>query len=114
MRTVLIIIVAMLASIFPAHSHTAIKASNIEAGKTYESAPDTLHLSFGAPVGLVELKLETGDSRKIDLDYQPPKSMQKEFNIKLPALESGAYIIRWRTMSSDGHVMNGEIPFAIQ
>lgn len=114
MRTILIIIVTMLASTFAAYSHTAIKTSNIESGKTYESAPETLHLSFDAPVGLVELKLETSDSREIDVDYELPKSMQKEFHVKLPELESGAYIIRWRTMSSDGHVMNGEIPFVIQ
>jgi methionine-rich copper-binding protein CopC len=39
--------------------------------------------------------------------------MAASFTIPLPTLTPGAYMISWRTMSHDGHVMPGAVHFTV-
>lgn len=118
-RTLMGALIIALISINGAFAHTAIKQSNIPNDAILEELPETFTFSFGQPVGLVKFELfavETHDEKnteeKIDVDFEKPRGMRKEFAVPLPRLNPGSYLIKWRVMAKDGHVMNGEILFA--
>lgn len=107
------VIAILLALSTPAFAHTTIVASNIENGAEMTQAPDVFEFSFGASVGLAGLELETLEGAPIDIDFERPAQMAKDFSVSLPQLDIGTYIMKWRAVAKDGHVMRGEINFTI-
>ncbi|MGB0906110.1 MAG: copper resistance CopC family protein [Maricaulaceae bacterium] len=98
----------------PAWAHTKVKTSTLEDGKTYQTLPETLDLVFAQKVGLIALSLETDDGSEFPLSFDKPKGMHSRFAIPKPDLDPGTYVIKWRVMAKDGHVMNGEIAFTYE
>lgn len=98
----------------PSWSHTKVKTSTLEDGKSYQTLPDLIDLVFAQKVGLIELMLETADGSDVPLSFDKPKGMHSRFAIPKPDLTSGAYVLRWRVMAKDGHVLNGEIAFSYE
>lgn len=96
-----------------AWAHTTIISSNIEDGAKLASAPDAFEFSFGAKVGLAGLELETLAGDPVELDFEQHTTMGKDYSVPLPTLEVGAYILKWRAVAKDGHVMRGEVDFTI-
>jgi len=94
-------------------AHTTITKSNIENGAQVAAAPAAFEFSFGAEVGLAGLELETLDGDPVELDFERPRKMGTDYSVPLPALEVGAYIMKWRAVARDGHVMRGEVDFTI-
>ena len=41
------------------------------------------------------------------------RSMKKAHLVELPHMAPGVYVVRWRAVAKDGHVMTGEIPFTV-
>lgn len=97
----------------PALAHTAIKVSNIESGATLNVAPETFDFAFGSAVGLAGLTLETIEGIALPFAFDPPAGLQKTFSVKLPGLTPDAYVLKWRAVAKDGHVMTGEVAFTI-
>jgi methionine-rich copper-binding protein CopC len=115
MKIVNIFAVAFCLWVFSSTSlaHTAIKISNIENGAILAFSPAAFEFSFSANVGLAALELQMQGDNPVSLEYDSPTTMRKEFSAPLPELRPGAYIIRWRAVANDGHVMRGEISFVI-
>lgn len=100
-------------SALPAFAHTVIASSNIEDGAELEAAPSAFEFSFGKEVGLASLELKTSEGETVDLSFKRPQQMSEEFSVPLPALDTGTYVLKWRAVARDGHVMQGEIGFTI-
>lgn len=98
----------------PAWSHTKVKTSTLEDGKTYQTLPEVIDLIFAQKVGLIDLTLKTADGSEILLGFDKPKGMHSRFAIPKPDLGPGAYVLKWRVMAKDGHVLNGEIAFTYE
>lgn len=96
-----------------ASAHTSIVSSNIESGSQIEVAPASFDFSFGADIGLAGVELETLDGYPVEIAFERPREMGKSFSVPLPMLEPGPYILKWRAVAKDGHVMKGEVGFAI-
>ena len=104
---------ALLIFASPALAHTTIVASNIEDGIELKAAPEVFEFSFGAEVGLAGLKLETLAGESVEIEFERPRQMGKDFAVPLPSLEPGSYVLKWRAVAKDGHVMRGEIDFTV-
>lgn len=97
----------------PALAHTTIKTANIENGATLKEAPPAFEFSFGSAVGLAGLELETLAGAAVAINFDPPRAMQKSFTVALPPLVADTYVLKWRAVAKDGHVMKGEVSFTI-
>lgn len=97
----------------PAFAHTTIVTSNIEDGVSLTAAPEMFEFSFGDEVGLAGLELETLAGEAVDIAFERSRQMGKDFSVPLPPLETGRYVLKWRAVAKDGHVMRGEIDFTI-
>ncbi|WP_199200462.1 copper resistance CopC family protein [Alkalicaulis satelles] len=96
-----------------AFAHTVMTHSNIRDGDVLAQAPSSFDFGFADPVALAGLELAEVDGDAIDIGFQRERGMQAEFSVALPSLEDGHYVLNWRAVAQDGHVMRGAISFHI-
>lgn len=95
----------------PAYSHTQLSASIPADEATLEQAPNEIALTFSAAVRLTAVSIEIeSESHSLEIHTTDPAT---EFKVALPGLEPGAYVVQWRALSEDTHVVSGEIRFTI-
>ncbi len=112
-RTAILAIMAAAGLTAAALAHASLKSSSINDGDILETVPNEITLEYTAVVGLAALTLQTGEGEAVDWDYRPPRRMQAAFTAPLPALDEGSYLLSWRAMAGDGHVMTGQIAFSL-
>ena len=95
-----------------AQAHTVL-SSSVPADEAVETAaPETITLSFSTEVRLMGLSLEDGAGEAIDLGALPTTT-QQEFVIAAPSLAPGTYLVSWRAVGADTHVVSGEFQFEV-
>ena len=105
----------LLASAGPARAHAGLLSSTPAAGDTLRQAPERLLLRFTEPVeasssGLVLLGW---DGRATSLVPERDPADVAAFAATLPPLQPGGYRVQWRTISADGHPVDGSFVFYV-
>ena len=77
-----------------AHAH--LTGSSPADGSHVADAPTTLVLSFSEAAQLTA-----------------PAAAQARIRVPLPALAAGDYVVSWRALGADGHLVPGQIRFTI-
>lgn len=90
-----------------AHLLSAVPADNSRLSR----APATLVLQFSEAARLTALWIAKDGAPKEKLT--PPQQSQAQLSVPLPALAPGQYVISWRALSEDGHVVPGEVRFTL-
>jgi copper resistance protein C len=102
----------LLLSAPAALAHDALKSSS-PAKDAKVSSLETIKLEFTSKVQVpvVVLRTKGGESVKLAKAEVDERTVTAEVTEPLP---SGAYVIGWRVVSSDGHPITGEIPFTVK
>lgn len=93
-------------------AHARLERASPADGSLITVAPQSLVLEFSEPAQLASLWIaeEGGSRRKIaSLPHQPLRRVI----IALPALTPGTYVVSWRAVGADGHVVPGQIRFTL-
>lgn len=90
-----------------AHLLSALPADN----SRISSAPPRLVLHFSEAARLTALWIAKDGAPRQKL--APPEVAQAQLSVPLPALAPGQYVISWRALSDDGHVVPGEVRFTL-
>jgi copper transport protein len=99
-----------LSGVAGAHAHLRL-STPANHGKV-EQAPKTLLLEFNEAVQLTLLTIQKGDGAPTTLG--PLSSVPtKKLSLALPPLVSGSYIVKWRAISDDGHIMADKLVFEV-
>jgi len=94
-------------------AHTELKATLPANAATMAKAPDHVELSFSEPVRLTALAIQKDGQQKQSLGPLPAETTAN-LHVPLPSMmDDGHYVITWRAMSEDTHVMSGEFMFAV-
>ena len=101
------VLVSNLASAH-AHLHMSMPANH----SVVAEAPKQISLQFNEAVQLTAATIQKGDGPATKLGPLPDAAA-KEFNLAAPALEPGNYIVKWRALSDDGHIMSDKLLFTI-
>lgn len=96
-----------------AHAHTQLSSSTPADGTVLDAAPTEIVLHFPEPVRLTSLSIESDASGKQDLGPLPSSASAK-FAVASPSLPDGSYVVNWRALSADTHVMTGTLGFKVQ
>ena len=107
----LIGILAALA-LHSAFAHTELSTTAPADRATLAAAPDKVELGFSEPVRLTALTIQKDGATKQSLGPLPAATT-RDFAVALPALTDGHYVVSWRALSEDTHVMTGEFMFAV-
>lgn len=95
-----------------AFAHTKIAETIPANGSTLEQSPPVIEIRFEHPVHLAAVVLlESGDAER-KLEFTPHGS-DTTFTLPNPNLHSGRNEIRWKALSSDGHVISGSLILVI-
>jgi methionine-rich copper-binding protein CopC len=93
-------------------AHDRLKASS-PAKDAEVTSLDEIELEFSARVRMPFVILRNAQDRQVPIGE--PAVEGKFVRAEVPApLPAGTYVIAWRVVSSDGHPIEGEIPFTVE
>jgi len=109
-----IVLVALLAVVGAAHAHTKLTKSNPADNAVVAGAPTQLSLEFSKVARLTAVTLQKeGEQDAVKLGPLP-KALATAQTVPLTALGPGKYLVNWRVVGEDNHVMSGKLHFTIQ
>ena len=92
-----------------AHAH--LTGSSPADGSQVTAPPTELVLSFSEAAQLTALAIAHAGGAKQKLTA--PAASQTRIRVPLPALAAGDYVVSWRALGADGHLVPGQIHFTI-
>ncbi|MFD6054250.1 copper resistance protein CopC [Agromyces sp. NPDC060279] len=102
-----------LANAQSASAHDELIASSPAAGEVLDASPAEVKLTFSDDIIPVGTAIEVVDHHGESIDSGEAVVAGPDVTATLPADLSGEYQIRWRAVSSDGHVIDGTIDFGV-
>jgi methionine-rich copper-binding protein CopC len=101
----------LFASAF-AQAHSHLQSSKPAEGSVVNAAPTAIELNFSEAVTLTALSIQKGDEKSQSLAPPSDKPTQK-ISIAVPPLSPGKYVVNYRAVSDDNHVMPGALHFTV-
>jgi methionine-rich copper-binding protein CopC len=114
---------------FAAFAHSPLATLSPKDGAVLEQAPAEVKMVFKSIVKLIKLEMQklnfeecssllgclfsSNKGENITLDKHFIMKKSKQYLIGLPSLDAGDYIIKWRALGEDGHVIKGEFRFKV-
>tara|TARA_B110000977_G_scaffold141948_1_gene180085 strand:- start:556 stop:951 length:396 start_codon:yes stop_codon:yes gene_type:complete len=112
-----------------ANAHSPLSSSSPQDGETLDAPPLEIVMDFKSPAKLVKAELKKSksnqgngflgglfrgdDGEPIPIGESFLMSMNKRQIIPMPSLADGHYLLSWRAMGEDGHVIKGELNFIV-
>ncbi|WP_188193291.1 copper resistance CopC family protein [Nonomuraea sp. SYSU D8015] len=98
----------------PAYAHDALKRSSpAKDAEVSAASVEEIELEYTASVKFPFVVLRDAAGKEVPLS-KPRLAGPKVFAEVGRPLAAGAYVIAWRVVSSDGHPIEGEIPFRVK
>lgn len=100
-----------------AWGHAVLVKSTPAQRASLAKSPDRVQLWFNEPLEakFARVSVWDGQGRQIDQeDARVSPDDPKALSVGIPALRPGAYIVRYRVLSVDGHVVEGSFRFSVR
>ena len=114
-----------------ANAHSLLASSSPQNGETLDVPPIVIFMEFKLPAKLIKVDLtkqsnkqgksllgrlfgggDDGDSIPLGASFL--MNTDKRQVIPLPSLKDGSYLLTWRAMAEDGHLIKGDLTFNIK
>ena len=105
-----ILALAMTASF----AHSPVGGTTPKDGAVLSETPSHIVLSFEREVRLTRVWVAYTGSSMVDLDLEGQKQFAFRFEVPLKDMGSGMYLVEWRGLARDGHVMRDTFTFQIE
>ena len=112
-----------------ANAHSPLSSSSPQDGETLDAPPIEIVMDFKSPAKLIKVELNKSNNKQgnsflgglfggddgepVTLGESFLMSMNKRQIIPMPSLGAGDYLLSWRAMGEDGHVIKGELTFKV-
>ena len=112
-----------------ANAHSSLSASTPKDGEFLNVPPGEIVMEFKSPAKLIKVELMRiksnqgnsflsalfggNDGEPLPLGESFLMSLNKRQIIPMPSLARGDYLLLWRAMGEDGHVIKGELTFKV-
>ena len=112
-----------------ANAHSPLSSSSPQDGETLDASPIEIVMDFKSPAKLIRVELKKSNNKQgnsflgglfggddgepVPLGESFLMSMNKRQIIPMPSLGEGDYLLLWRAMGEDGHVIKGELTFKV-
>ena len=110
-----LVVAAVLALAPVAMAHSMLVRATPAARATLKASPERVQLWFSERLepAYSSVSVWRGDQRidRGDAGVAPQDS--RLLTVALPALAPGSYVVRYRVLSVDGHVVEGNFPFTV-
>lgn len=106
---------AFVWSAAPAFAHSFLVDATPSAKDHVIASPKTVKLRFGGGVEppYSKLTIETPEGKVLAEGAVGTPDKPKELSVPAPELKAGRYIVRYRVLSTDGHIVEGNYEFFV-
>jgi len=94
-----------------ASAHAHLQKSSPADNSVITTSPSNLVLNFSEAARLTALSIQKGSESPQKLPL--PTTAAQQISVPLPRLTPGTYLVSWRVVSDDGHVMSGALHFTL-
>ena len=95
-----------------AQAHTHLKEAVPANGSTVKVAPEQIMLTFSAPARVTALTIQKEGEKEQKLAPLPTEAAAHVM-VPAPKLTPGKYVVNWRVVGADNHVMSGKLQFTV-
>lgn len=95
-----------------ANAHTHVKASVPAEGSVVAASPSNIVLTFSEATRLTALTVQKEGEAEQKLSSLPSTATEN-VTVPSPKLTPGNYVLTWRALGDDGHVMDGKVHFTV-
>lgn len=104
------LVLSWVATVALAHAH--LKKAVPADGGVVDTSPANVVLSFSEPARLTACWIQKGDGPKQKIDGLPT-SPSSDISVPLPKLAPGSYVLSWKVVGDDTHIVPGQIHFTV-
>ena len=104
------VMLSLAATVALAHAH--LKKAVPADGGTVAKSPANVVLTFSEPAHLTACWIQKGDGPKQKVSGLPTTAAA-EISVPLPQLEPGTYVLSWKVVGDDTHIVPGQIGFTV-
>ena len=110
-----VVVAALLALVAPASAfgHASIRSEWPTYRERLPYSPRTIFIRFDQTVDVLPQAIRVLDAKGHDL-AGPARAIDRGIEARVPVLPRGAYTVRWKAMSNDGHVVSGVYTFGVR
>lgn len=101
---------SLAATVALAHAH--LKKAVPADGAVVSTSPATVVLSFSEPAHVTACWIQKSDGPKQKIGGLPATA-SPDISISLPPLEPGTYVLSWKVVGDDTHIVPGQIHFTV-
>lgn len=111
----LVILAALPYAPRPARAHALVLESSPRANEVLAASPSRILLRFNSRIEkrLSSVRVTGPAGRPIPLPVAAPDPSPDRLVVPVPSLSPGAYLLRWKVLSTDGHVTEGVLRFNV-
>ena len=110
-KSVLIgLMLSLAATVVSAHAH--LKKAVPADGDVVSTAPANVVLSFSEPAHLTACWIQKADGPKQKITGLPTAAAP-DITVPLPQLDAGTYVLSWKVVGDDTHVVDGRMHFTV-
>ena len=108
--TFLLATVALVPGLALAHAHLEMTIPAADSSIVEMPAQVMLHFSEAVKITAATIEKEGGTDK---VELKAPADAKAVNQIAAPKLSPGVYLLNWRGLGKDGHVMNGTVRFTV-
>ena len=97
-----------------AFAHTKLISSVPEDGATLISAPKEITLKFENGIRLTTVTLTRSGDKTIKLQLDKKVTFQTDYSLVTSNMNLGEYLLEWRGLGEDGHVLIGKFTYNVK
>jgi methionine-rich copper-binding protein CopC len=114
-RSFALALAAMAMSASPVFAHSFLVEATPSSKDHVAAAPKNIRLRFGGGVepAYSKLTIETPDGKVLASGAVGKPEAPKELSVDAPELGAGRYVVRYRVLSTDGHIVEGNYEFFV-
>ncbi|MCC3244136.1 copper resistance protein CopC [Methylocystis sp. WRRC1] len=107
--------VAMSMAGSPAFAHSFLVEATPSSKDHVATSPKTVKLRFGGGVepAYSKLTIEGADGKVLATGAIGVPDKPRELSVESPELAPGKYVVRYRVLSTDGHIVEGNYEFTV-
>ena len=93
-------------------AHSVVSKSDPENGSHLSTAPERIEVSFSKPTRIIKASISHDEKgqEKLVLSTKEPTT---KISFTPTPKDAGKYVVKWRALSQDGHVLKGSLEFSI-
>ena len=112
MKTLILSICILFSATILSFAHSVVSKSHPENGAHLNAAPERLEVSFSKPTRVIKASIthDGKDQKKLVLSTKEPTT---KISFTPAPKDAGNYVVKWRALSQDGHVLKGSLEFSI-